>query len=298
VSERAIGIDVGGTKIAAGVVALDCGRVERSSVVPTPVACGGDAVLATCVALARDLDADASLSIGIAVPELVGLEGEIQSAYQFDWQTTDVRSAFAGRAVAIESDVRAAARAEAIFGAGAGAASMLYVTVGTGISSTLVLGGTPWTGARGHALVLASGELAMIDPATGEVVRSVLEEWASGPALVARYERMGGQRGLTTADLLDRAATGDPLASRLVGSAAEALGSAVGQAVNILDPALVVVGGGLGLAGGSWWERVVASTRRSIWSDLTRDLPMVPARLGSDAGMVGAALAVRSPLLR
>jgi glucokinase len=294
-SGRAIGIDIGGTKIAAGVVALESGRVEVSSKVPTPVSCGGKAVLAACVELARELDAGADLAIGIAVPELVSLEGRIQSAFQFDWRQTDVRSAFSGREVAIESDVRAAARAESTFGAGAGLASMLYVSVGTGISSTFVLNGTPWSGARGNALVLSSGELATIDPGTGAVVRSVLEEWASGPALVSRYEGMGGQRGMTTLDLLDLVSRGDPLASRLVESAAEAIGSAVGQAVNILDPELVVVGGGLGLAGGTWWDRVVASARRSIWSDQTRGLPIVPARLGLNAGMVGAALGVRNP---
>ena len=145
-------------------------------------------------------------------------------------------------------------------------------------------------------MVLSSGELATIDPGTGAVVRSVLEEWASGPALVARYERLSGRRGMTTPDLLDLAAGGEPIASRLVESAATALGSAMGQAVNILDPDLVVVGGGLGLAGGTWWDRVVASARCSIWSDQTRELPIVPARLGLDAGMVGAALATKSPV--
>jgi glucokinase len=173
---------------------------------------------------------------------------------------------------------------------------MLYVTVGTGISSTFVIDGVPWPGARGNALVLSSGDLAVIDTGTGEVVRSVLEEWAAGPALVARYEERGGQRGLATHDLLHLAGQGDLLASRVVGHAAEALGSAIGQAVNLLDPHLVVIGGGLGLAGGSWWERIVAAARRSIWSEETRSLPIVPARLGTAAGIVGAALAVGLPL--
>jgi glucokinase len=296
-SGRAIGIDIGGTKIAAGVIDLASGNVEAALTVPSPVEGGGEAVLAACVALVRDLDADAGLAIGIGVPELVGPEGQIQSAYQFDWRDTDVRSAFSGREVSIDSDVRAAARAESTFGAGAGAASMLHISVGTGISSTFVLDGIPWRGARGNALVLSSGELAMIDPETGAIVRSVLEAWATGPALVARYERMGGQRGVTTLDLLELATHGDPMASRTVERAAEALGSAVGQAVNVLDPELVVVGGGLGLAGGAWWDGIVAAARRSIWSDLTRELPIVPARLGLDAGMVGAAMGVQKPAL-
>ncbi len=291
-NDRAVGIDIGGTKIAAGVVHLASGCLEAASTVPTPVAGGGDAVLAACVDLVRGVDATGTLPVGIAVPELVDLGGRIRSAYQFDWRETEVAPAFPGRAVTIASDVRAAARAEAVFGAGSRAASMLYITVGTGISSTLVIGGEPWAGARGNALVLSSGNLAAIDAATGNVVRSVLEEWAAGPAIVARYEQAGGQGGRTTEEVLELAGQGDPIAKPVMENAAEALGSAIGQAVNILDPERIVVGGGLGLAGGAWWDHLVAATRRSIWSDETRELPIVPARLGLQAGIVGAALAV------
>ena len=289
-SGRAIGIDIGGTKIAAGLVDLATGRVERAIRIPTPVNRGGEAVLAACVALATELDRTNRLRVGIAVPELVSQQGDIQSAYQFDWLDLDVAWAFNHRPVTVASDVRAAARAEARFGAGTGARSLFYVSVGTGISSTFVLDGVPWAGARGHALVLSSGDLATIDPTSGEVVRSVLEEWAAGPAIVLRYEQAGGEAGRTTEQVLGLADTGDAIAAPLVSAVADALGSAVGQAVNILDPALVVVGGGLGLAGGTWWDKVVAATRRAIWSDQVRGLPMVRAGLGVDAGMVGAAL--------
>ena len=286
----AIGIDIGGTKMAAGVVDLASGRVERQQRLPTPVNRGGEAVLAACVALAADLDASGDLPVGIAVPELVSQTGHIQSAYQFDWLDLDVAWAFHQRPVTVASDVRAAARAEARFGAGSGAGSLLYVSIGTGISSTFVLGGVPWAGSRGHALVLSSGDLAAIDPATGGVVRSVLEEWAAGPAIVRRYEAAGGEAGLSTAEVLALAAEGDDIATPLVSAVAEALGSAVGQAVNLLDPELVVIGGGLGLAGGDWWDQIVTATRRAIWSDQTRDLPIVTAGLGEEAGLVGAAL--------
>ena len=75
----------------------------------------------------------------------------------------------------------------------------------------------------------------------------------------------------------------------MVREAGRALGVAVGFLVNVLDPAAVVVGGGLGLAGGAYWESLVASTRRHVWADDTRSLPIVPAALGADAGVVGAA---------
>jgi glucokinase len=84
---------------------------------------------------------------------------------------------------------------------------------------------------------------------------------------------------------------GDEVAAEIVRSAAEALGSSVGFLVNVLDPELVIVGGGLGLAGGPFWEALVRSTRKHVWSDETRTLPIVPAALGPEAGLIGAAVA-------
>ena len=122
-SGRAIGIDIGGTKIAAGVVHLATGQVDQAIRMPTPVNRDGEAVLAACVALATELDGTGELKAGIAVPELVSCAGEIQSAYQFDWLDMDVAWAFNHRPISIASDVRAAARAEACSGRGRGPAA-------------------------------------------------------------------------------------------------------------------------------------------------------------------------------
>ena len=93
--------------------------------------------------------------------------------------------------------------------------------------------------------------------------------------------------------MLAAADRGDPDAVRVVRDAAEALGSGVGFLVNVLDPEAVVVGGGLGLAGGLYWDAFIDSVRRHVWAEATRGLPIVPAELGTDAGLIGAAAHAR-----
>jgi glucokinase len=126
----------------------------------------------------------------------------------------------------------------------------------------------------------------------------VLEEFASGPALVSRYNQADStHRGQDpqvqsverAEDVFVAMNDGDPQAIAVVDSAAHALGVSVAWLVNALDPEAVIVGGGLGTAGGRYWERFVESTRHHIWSDLNKNIPIVPAMLGVDAGFVGAA---------
>ena len=121
-----------------------------------------------------------------------------------------------------------------------------------------------------------------------EAIMPTLEQLASGPALVERFARLGG-RSKCGEDVLAAASAGDTRAVGVVRSAAEALGAAVGWLVNVLDPDAVVIGGGLGLSEGLFRETLRASSHRHIWSDLHRDLPILPALLGADAGIVGAA---------
>ena len=91
--------------------------------------------------------------------------------------------------------------------------------------------------------------------------------------------------------MIQAAESHDPLAVEVVQSAGRAL-SSVGFLINVLDPMVLVVGGGLGLAGGIYWQSFVESTRRHIWSEETRNLPILPAALGVDADLVGAATAI------
>jgi glucokinase len=295
----AIGLDVGGTKIAGGVVAFPAGQVFSKRIVPTRPERGGEAVLSEALALAEALVSEARrtgrelLGIGVGVAELVDLEGNVTSSHTIAWRGLPVQARFSELAPAIvESDVRAPALAEAMFGAGRLFKLFIYVTVGTGISYSLVQDGRPYPGARGNALIMASSPLTTICTECGAVLRPVLDEFASGPALVDRYNQASGGQAMRGEDVVVAAEAGDPTAIHVINTAGEALGVSVGWLVNVLDPEAVIVGGGLGLARGLYWDSFITSTRKHIWSDTNRDLPILRAALGVEAGLIGAAVTV------
>lgn len=261
-----VAIDAGGTKLAAALVEPANGELFDRQEVPTEPQRGAAAVLNDCVELARRLAFGHSVvAVGIGVPELVSLEGQIQSAANWDWRDGTFKAALGTVApVYVESDVRAAALAEARFGAGRGRSSFLYLTVGTGISHAFVCGGLPWRGARGNAVVTGAPLLEMV---------------ASGPALAARAGRRRAQEVLAR-----------PSDEPIVDGAASAIGRELARLVNALDPQAVVLGGGLGLAPG-FRERIIERMRPEIYADTTRELEVLPGALGVSAGVVGAGLA-------
>lgn len=291
----AIGLDVGGTKIAGGIVTAS-GQVVTRQIIPTAAGRGGEAVLEDTFKLAQDLVMRAQgmgysvLGIGVGLCELVDPQGRVTSAYNFDWCNLPVQPTLATLApTVLESDVRAGALAEARFGAGRPYRLFCYVTVGTGISSCFVQDGRPFAGARGNALVLASMPLTTTCPHCGAELQPVLEEFAAGPALVRRYNQVHMPPVTSGQAVLAAVQQGDPQAIEIVHSAGAALGNSVAFLCNVLDPEAVIVGGGLGLAGGLYWESFVQATRAHIYAQETRQLPILPAALGTDVGIIGAA---------
>lgn len=308
---RLIGIDVGGTKIAAGLVDPATGALHHRRQVPTDAGRGGQAVLDEVLALAQALfdvaraETHTIGGLGVGICELVDPAGDVQSAHAVAWQGLPVQTRLGellpGVPAVVEADVRAHALAEARFGAGQPYRLFAFVNIGTGISSTVVMDRHTLPGARGNALTLASGPLVVPpvpdilgDHAPGQApVRFILEEYAAGPGLLRRYAARGGDHLAHGRELFARAASGDTIARTLLAEAGAAVGNSIAFLVNIIDPEAVVIGGGLGLAGGVYWDSLVDATRAAIYADTTRDLPLVCAALGPDAGIIGAALRAR-----
>jgi glucokinase len=294
--QAAIGVDVGGTKIALGLIDAAELTMLDTRVLPTGRERGGQAVLADIKAALGPLSEAAAehgrqvSGIGLVVPEVVGLAGEISSSAVIpQWNELPVAKVLSEIApVVVEADVRAAAFAEAVLGAGQGYDYQVFLTVSTGISYTAVYQGRPIAGSRGGALNVGTSVLALLPEGCGQPREVVLERLASGSGLVERYVARGGSaRGVP--DLLAAAERGDQAAADVLREGAEALGLGVALLVNMLDPEAVIVGGGLGSADTPYWPQAERYARQYL-HEFAADTVMVQGALGSDAGVIGAGL--------
>jgi len=305
---RAIGIDIGGTKIAAGVVSAE-GRIVQALAVPTPqrqddvVQC----ILATVTGLRRAHPDVAAIGVG-AAGMVDWPSGHIRWAPNNSYRDLPLQrllSEGSGLPAVVENDANAAAWAEATVGAGAGLANVIALTVGTGIGAGIILNGelqrgdTGIAGEAGHIIVNPSGEERCGCGATG-----CLEAMASGTALgrigrravaadpASRLASLAGSAEAVTGETVHEAALqGDPVALRLFDEIGYWLGVGIASLTNVFDPQLVIVGGGLVTTGDLLLTPARESFERFIFARAHRRLPpLVPARLGSDAGLIGAAL--------
>jgi glucokinase len=287
----ALGIDVGGTKVAlvlldgAGTVLAERRLMNRDH--PNTEALL-DAVAGEAITLAESTPGVRGVGVGIC--ELVSPDGTIESSATIPWTRSDLESAL-GRVgpLTVEADVRAAARAEATFGAGRALPSFGYVTIGTGISSTFVRDAEPWAGVHGAAQLLGSARILLPCPNCGRPVDRCLEEVASGAGIAARYRERSGVEVTGSDAVIDAAAAGDQDAEQVITDAASALGSFLALFVNLFDPGTVVLGGGL--ATSPLVERASSIARSSIWAPHVRSTPIVLGAL-ANAGAIGAAWSV------
>ena len=313
--ELTIGVDVGGTKIAAGVVDPDGGLVEKVRV-ETP-ATTAQAVERGIVAAVRQLlDRHRVVSVGLAV---AGFVDEHRSTLRFAPNLPMVERPLrkivgdqVGVPVVVENDANAAAWGEYRFGGGRGNHDVVLITVGTGLGGGVVLGGKLLRGAFG-----AAGEFGHVRMVPGGLPcgcgnHGCWEQYTSGSALIrearflarTRPEVAGGllaladgdPEGITGTMITSAARAGDGTACSLLADVGRWLGEGIADLANVLDPAAVVVGGGVSEAG----DLLLAPARAAYATMLSAGahrphLQIVAAELGNDAGLLGAADLARQP---
>lgn len=291
--QRTIGIDVGGTKILAGVVERD-GTVVRSERRPTPAE-SPEAFLRGVAEVVAQLRDDSVAAVGIGIPSTVDQRsGSSVFATHIPLEGVPVRERgqdYVGLPVAVDNDANAAAVAEWKIGAGRGTQHMVLLTLGTGIGGGLILDGRLYRGSTGAAGELGHMVLEFDGPecrgrCTG---RGHFEQLASGSAAneIGR-ELLGTDAG--SRELVDAARRGDRAAVRALSDVGRRLGAGIGSLVNVFDPELVVVGGGFGEALDLLLPSALETMRREALPPGRDSVRVVAAELGEDAGMVGAGL--------
>ncbi|GGL17412.1 ROK family protein [Deinococcus radiotolerans] len=289
-----IGIDVGGTKIASGVLRGD--ELHSPHVIPTPDT-GWESVLDAVAGEVRRLQdqyPEARL-IGVGIPGPLNADRTrvkfAPNIYGFtDVPMVDGLRDRLGQRVVLENDAKAAALAEAHLGAARGAESSIYVTVSTGIGSGIVLNGRIWRGRHGIA-----GEIGHITalpggPVSGAGLDGALEAVASGTA-IARDASFALNRDVSTAEAFQLAQQGHPAARRVVGQALRHIGIALADLQKTIDPEVFVLGGGVASVGDYFFHGVQAAADE--YAQGFAPVTIRRAQLAGNAGVIGAALAAR-----
>ncbi|MBD0329715.1 MAG: ROK family protein [Thermoleophilia bacterium] len=296
-----LGLDIGGTKLAAGVVVG--GRATSFLVEPTDAGRGPEQGLERLFALGRRAVGEAGLgpspvaAVGIACGgPLDASRGVLVAPLHLPgWRDVPITAlaeeAF-GRPAVLENDATAAAAGEHRYGAGAGTRTMVYLTISTGVGGGVVVDGRIHRGATGNA-----GELGHITvdwngrPCRGCGRRGCLEAYVSGTSIAERASE-AGLEGANAADVAIGARAGEPIARAVWEETVAALACGVTSIVNALEPELVVVGGGVSRVGEQLLRPVRERVRAEAMAPSAATVGIVPAALGERVGVVGAAAIV------
>lgn len=311
-----VGVDLGGTNIVVGAMPEDGSRQLAVRQASTHAEEGAEAVVDRIAAMVGDVIADVTrsekarkedfLGVGVGAPGPLDRErGMVVVAPNLGWRDFPLRDSISKRVglpVALDNDANCATIGEWWKGAAQGAKNVVGITIGTGIGGGLIMNGVLYHGSSDVA-----GEIGhtTID-STGRYCRcgnyGCLEAYASGPAIALRareaLERdevsslrrmVDGQLGeLTAATIYAAANAGDSLALEVVRDTARFLGTGIGNLLNILNPDVVVITGGVTQAGEPLFEPLRAEVKRRAFRPAVEACRIVVGALGSGAGMVGA----------
>ncbi|GAB4287195.1 MAG: ROK family protein [Coriobacteriia bacterium] len=304
----AIGIDVGGTRIAAGLVERK-GRLLKEAKALTPQT-GPFGIIDTIIDLVDEViegtHAAEVAGIGIGLPAQIDfLKQTVEFCTNLPLAGVDVRSLVMSRVkhvVTLDNDGNCAGIGESRFGAAKGVRDFVMITLGTGVGGLLFLDGEPYRGSRGLGGEIGHMVIRLDGPPCPCGGKGHIESYLGRPALAAagraaaeaytgtaiKDEAGGDVSAITAEDVVKAALKGDEVARGILLEAGAVLGEALVGVVNLLNPKLVVVGGGIGESCGFMIERAASVIEDEALAG-RKDVSVVQAELGNDAGMLGAA---------
>ncbi len=287
--EHVIGVDLGGTKILAGLVARD-GLTERRRERPTPTGTQEELLKGVDEAV-EELMGDGVVALGFGIPSRIDQEtGQVQGSVNIPLEGLDFRGRMADRfglPVGIENDANAATLAEFHAGAGRDARTLVMLTLGTGCGGGVVLDGRLYRGWAefGHIVIDYDG-IPCQGSCTG---RGHLEAYVTGTAATKLAQEEFGP-AVDAHRLVGLATEGEQRAIDLLAEMGRYLGAGIGSLVNVFNPELVVIGGGFAAAGDFLLEPAREIVRREALSPAGDRVRIVLAELGAAAGLIGAGL--------
>lgn len=306
--EYALGIDLGGTKIAACLMKED-GGIWKSITVPTMAEEGAKAVMERikgCICeLTKHANPTEIIAAGIVVPGVIDAERRVVKHLPNlpGWEDVPLPEIIQNMLqlpVAMENDANAAALGEYLYGSGRGTDNFMYITISTGIGSGIVLDGKLFRGEWGNAGEIGHITINHEGPKCSCGSYGCWEAYASGTAL-ARFAREGILNGRETIikdmapneikaeNIFDAAKKGDKFALELVEKEGFYLGAGLANVVNAFNPGLIVIGGGLSNEWEMFYNKMINTMKIRAFKTNTEKLKIVKTSLGSKVGMIGAA---------
>ena len=311
-SKYCIGVDLGGTNIAVGLVDLKSKKIVKQHSVKTNAPRSCEEICADIAAVCRKLCAMEGIEmsmlswVGVATPGITK-DGIVVSATNLGWQNAKLGKILAeatGVHTYVANDANAAAYAEAIWGSGAGAESLIAFTLGTGVGGGIVIGGKIWEGVNGFAAEMGH---AIVDPQgrlCGCGRRGCLEAYCSATALIKETKRMmslypesamwaevdGDVERVSGKTAFRAMEKGDRAATLVVNEFVDYLALGIANAINIFQPDVVCVGGGISREGDVLLNPIRERVLHLSFGIESSRTKVVAATFRNDAGILGAAL--------
>ena len=301
-----IGIDLGGTKICGALADLE-GNIITKKTIKTEANLGEEHILNRIISVIDDLKEEGKVedvelkSIGIGAPgQLNPAKGTIIEASNLPFKNFNLVKPISEKfnvPTYLQNDANVAALGEHLLGAGKGTNNMVYITVSTGIGGGAIINGKLYSGNTNNALEIGHTTILPNGPKCNCGNYGCVEAVASGTA-IAKRAKEALERGeetslskydnVTSFEVFKEEKNGDKVAKDILDEALNYLGIGIANAVNIFDPEIIVIGGGVSKGGDIVFETVRKVVKERSLKSIAENCKIEPAKLGSDAGVVGA----------
>lgn len=299
----AVALDIGGTNVKGALVSSE-GVIVLMEIIPTRSQDGYDSVIKRIGDFVRFLLSKVNvypLGLGVGVPGVINIDkGIVEASPNLNWSQVPLMESLIQETrmrVHLENDANAAAIGEWWKGVGDGAKNMLHITIGTGIGAGIIIEGAIYRGSSARAGELGHNIWKQEGHGCNCGLHGCVEAYAAVPAMI-KYVQDGIKQGVHTIlrskailegrDITQAALSGDILALEAINRSAVALGGALANAANLLDPDLITIGGGIAEAGAVILDKIDYEVQKRLTVYPGRSIPVKAGKLGNKAGMIGA----------